>query len=277
MTEHKNHVSNNHPSPAKSIFRLYRHYISIHIRSTMQYKASFFLSAIAQFLVSFNLLLGVYFMFRRFSQVEGFTFSQVLLCFSIFLMGFSLAEMTARGFDTFSVMVRAGTLDRLLVRPQSLILQILGSHFDLSRWGRMLQAIVMFLYGIVQSHIQWSVSKAVTICFMLIGGAVLFSSIFLLQAALCFFTLEGLEFMNIFTDGAREYGKYPIGIYGGPLLKLCTYAVPYALVQYYPFLYLIDRVSGIYWMLVPLLACWFVIPSYALWCFGVRKYQSAGS
>ena len=257
--------------------KLYRHYISIHIRSTMQYKSSFFLSTMAQFLVSFNLLLGVYFMFRRFSQVEAFTFSQVLLCFSIFLMEFSLAEVIARGFDTFSTLVKTGTMDRLLVRPQSLILQVLGSHFELSRWGRMLQAVVMFLYGITQSDIQWSISKIVIIIFMLIGGTVLFCSIFLLQAALCFFTLEGLEFMNIFTDGAREYGKYPIGIYGSPLLKLCTYAVPYALVQYYPFLYLIDRVTGLQWVFVPLLGCWFVIPSYALWCYGVRKYQSAGS
>lgn len=33
-------------------------------------------------------------------------------------------------------------------------------------------------------------------------------------AAFAFYTLDGLEFMNILTDGAREYGKYPIGIYG---------------------------------------------------------------
>lgn len=261
----------------KSSLRLYWHYVSIHIRSTMQYKSSFFLSTMAQFLVSFNLLLGVYFMFHRFSQVEGFTFSQVLLCFSIFLMEFSLAEVFARGFDMFSSLIKEGTFDRLLVRPQSLILQVLGSQFELSRWGRMLQAIVMFIYGIVQSDIHWNVSKIITILFMLVGGTLLFSAIFLLQAALCFFTLEGLEFMNIFTDGAREYGKYPIGIYSEPLLKLCTYVVPYALVQYYPFLYLIDRVNGIQWVLVPLLACWFMIPSYALWCCGVKKYQSAGS
>ena len=42
--------------------RLYRHYISINIRSAMQYKMSFFLTAVGQFLVSFNVFLGIFFM-----------------------------------------------------------------------------------------------------------------------------------------------------------------------------------------------------------------------
>ena len=83
--------------------RLYGHYVSIHIKSMMQYKSSFFLAVTGQFLVSFNVFLGMFFMFQRFSAVGGFTYSQVLLCFGIFLMEFSLAECVARGFDTFSV------------------------------------------------------------------------------------------------------------------------------------------------------------------------------
>ena len=69
----------------KEAVRLYGHYLSINIKSAMQYKTSFFLTALGQFFVSFNVFLGIYFMFRRFSSVEGFTYSEVLLCFSIVL------------------------------------------------------------------------------------------------------------------------------------------------------------------------------------------------
>ncbi len=51
--------------------RLYLHYVSINIRCVMQYKTSFFLTAAGQFLVSFTAFLGVFFMFQRFSKVEG--------------------------------------------------------------------------------------------------------------------------------------------------------------------------------------------------------------
>ncbi len=256
---------------------LYLHYVSINVRSAMQYKLSFFLSATGQFLVSFNVFLGVFFLFQRFSQVKGFTFSEVLLCFSIMLLEFSLAEMTARGFDCFSQTVRTGSFDRVLVRPRSLIVQVLGSRFELTRIGRMLQALVMFVYGITKSNVHWTPAKIVTVVFMLIGGTALFSGIFLIYAAFCFFTLEGLEFMNVLTDGAREYGKYPIGIYGKKMLLLTTFVVPYALVQYYPLLYLLDRRTSLFYVFLPLLALLFLLPCYGFWRFGVRHYKSSGS
>ena len=256
---------------------LYFRYVSVHIRSMMEYKLSFFMTAVGQFLVSFNVFLGMFFLFQRFSSVSGFTYSQVLLCFSVFLMEFSLAECIARGFDTFSGMVRKGEFDRIMVRPRGLIFQVLASRFELTRLGRMLQALVMFWYGVSRSGIRWNGLKVVTVAFMLTGGTLMFCGLFLVYAALCFFTLEGLEVMNIFTDGAREFGKYPAGVYGKRILQFCTFVVPYGLVQYYPFLYLLDQRRGIVWVFVPLLAGFFLLPCYGLWRLGVRRYQSSGS
>lgn len=112
---------------------------------------------------------------------------------------------------------------------------------------------------------------------MVLGGTVVFACLFLLYASLCFFTLEGLEFMNIFTDGAREYGKYPVNIYGKNVLKICTYIVPFALFQYYPFLYLSGKSENVYFAFLPILGCLFLAPCYLLWRVGVRHYKSTGS
>lgn len=257
--------------------RLYLHYVSINVRSMMQYKTSFFLTAVGQFLVSFNVFLGIFFLFQRFSKVEDFTYSEVLLCFSIVLLEFSIAEMIFRGFDTFPGMVRRGEFDRVMVRPRSAILQVLGSKFELTRIGRMIQAIVMFIYAITTCGVSWNLTKIITILFMLIGGTAVFADLFLIYAALCFFTLDGLEFMNVFTDGAREFAKYPLGIYGEKMLLFCTFVIPYALVQYYPLLYVLERDANPLYLFLPLLACLFFVPAWLLWKFGMRKYQSSGS
>ena len=257
--------------------RLYLHYVSIQVRSMMQYKTSLILSIIGQFIGSFQVFLGIFVMFQRFSRVEGFTYSQVLLCYGIVLMEFSLAEMFARGFDMFSGLVRSGEFDRILVRPQNEILQVLGSRFELTRLGRMIQAVVMFFYGIWASGITWNFAKVLTIIFMLIGGIAVFSGLFLIYAALCFFTMDGLEFMNVFTDGAREFGKYPMAVYGKKALLFATVIIPYAWIQYYPLLYLLGRETSFLFMLMPLGACWFLVPAWLLWRYGVRNYQSSGS
>lgn len=260
-----------------SDLRLYMHYVSINVRSMMQYKTSFLLTATGQFLVSFNVFLGVFFMFQRFSNVKGFSYSEVLLCFSIMLLEFSLAEMYARGFDVFPDMVKSGNFDRVLVRPRNEILQVLGSKFELTRIGRMLQAVIMFIYGIMNSGVIWTPARVMTVVFMLIGGTALFSGIFLIYAALCFFTLDGLEVMNILTDGAREYGKYPLSVYGKRMMQITTFIIPYALVQYYPLLYLLGRRTSPVYIFLPLAAILFLIPSYILWRIGVRHYKSSGS
>lgn len=257
--------------------QLYGRYISMIVRSSMQYKVSFFLFVAGQFLVSFNVFLGVFFMFQRFGNVKGFTYDEVLLCFSIVLLEFSLSEMYARGFDLFPSMVRRGEFDRILLRPRSDVLQVLGSRFELTRIGRMLQSVVMFIYAIWKGNMLWTATKVATVFFMLIGGSVLFTAMFMIGAALSFFALESLEFMNVFTDGARDYGKYPLSVYGKKLLWITTFLVPYSLVQYYPLLYLLGRTDNPGYIFLPLLAVLSLVPSYLLWRFGVRHYKSSGS
>lgn len=261
----------------KASIKLYLHYVSLHVKSIMQYKKSFFLTALGQFLVSFNAFAGIFFMFQRFADVEGFTYYEVLLCFSIMLMSFSLAECVFRGFDRFSSLVISGEFDRVMVRPKSEVIQVLGSRFELTRMGRLLQALITFVYGITHGPVDWTADKVAALVFMLIGGAAIFSGLFMIYAALCFFTLEGLEFMNVFTDGAREHGKYPISIYGERMLRFCTYIIPYALVQYYPLMYVLGRSTGRHLIILPLCGILFIVPCYALWRFGVRHYKSSGS
>ena len=200
--------------------RLYMKYFSTILRSQMQYKASFWMSLAGQFLVAFTDFLGVYFMFGRFNSVGGFSYSEVLLCFAVMLTAFSLAECFVHGFDAFSNIISNGEFDRIMVRPRNEIFQVLASRIDFSRTGKLLQSVVMFIYAAPASGICWTFDKILTAIFMLVGGFFIFSGLFVIYAGLCFFTIEGLEFMNIFTDGSREFGKFPLSIYGDGVLKL---------------------------------------------------------
>lgn len=257
--------------------RLYLKYASIILRSQMQYKASFVMTTIGQFLTAFTTFLGMYFMFSRFNSVNGFSFSEVLLCYAVILTAFSLAECFVRGFDAFSGIISNGEFDRIMVRPRNEILQVLASRIEFSRIGRLLQAIGIFIYAIPTSGVIWTSDKTITVILMIIGGFLVFSGLFIIYASICFFTIEGLEFMNIFTDGGREFGKYPLSIYGEGVLKFFTYIVPLALFQYYPFLYLIGRTNNTVYMLLPMVGILFLIPCLMFWRVGIRHYKSTGS
>jgi ABC-2 type transport system permease protein len=216
-------------------------------------------------------------MMDRFQQVKGFSYEEVLLCFSITLMAFTIAELFFRSLDTFDSIIRNGEFDRILLRPRNSLFTVLCSKIEFTRIGRLIQTLLMFAYGILYSTIDWTPFRIIVIALMVLGGVVVFASIYLIFASICFFTLEGLEFMNVFTDGAREYGKYPIGVYGKTVVTICTYIVPFSLFQYYPFLYLTGKTEHAWYGLLPIAGCLFLIPAILLWNFGVSRYQSSGS
>lgn len=257
--------------------KLYLRYLSIHVRSQMQYKSSFLMLCLGQFLVSFSAFLGMYFLFSRFHQVAGFTLPEVMLCFSTVLMAFSLAECFARGFDTFASVLGDGTFDRILLRPRSAILQVLGQKIEISRIGRFAQALIMLAYALPMSGVTWTAGRVATLLYMIAGGMVMFASLFMVYAALCFFTTEGLEVMNILTDGGREFGSYPVVIYGRAMLGFFTCVVPLAMFQYYPLLFLLGRTQSVLYALAPTACFAFALPCYGLFRLGMRHYKSTGS
>jgi len=257
--------------------RLYFKFFMINLKSQMQFKLSFLFLLIARAFTSIGVFASIYFMFLRFNTVEGFEYNEVLLCFSVVFTAFSFAECYARGFDTFSSVISNGEFDRIMVRPHNEIFLVLAGKMEFTNIGRFFTALIVLIYSIPASGVNWSFDKIITLIFMLISGVVIFSGLFLIYAALCFFTLEGLEFMNIFTDGGRNFGQYPYAIYGDGVLKFLTYVIPLALFQYYPLLYITDRSSNILYMLTPLIGMLFIVPCYMIWKLGVRKYKSTGS
>lgn len=257
--------------------KLYMKYLSIHLRSAMQHKGSFVMTVLGQLATSFSAVMVVMFLFQRFGTVKGFTLEQVLICYAVMLMAFSLAECFARGFDTFPRLMANGQFDRIMVRPRNEIFQVLASTVEFSRIGRLIQSIAVLIYAVPNCGVIWTPDRVLLLIFMILGGAALFSALFWVYAGLSFFSTEGLEFMNVFTDGGRDHGAYPLAIYGREVLAFYTFVVPLACVQYYPLMYLLGRWDSPWLMLCPLAGFAFAIPAYILWRAGVRHYRSTGS
>lgn len=256
--------------------KLYFKFMSIHLRSAMTYRWSFLFSCLGHLLITTNVFFSVVFLLDRFDSVGGYTLPQLALCFSTILAATSLAECFCRGFDSFARILAQAQFDRLMVRPRSLAFQVLCQDMKPTMLARLLQAAVMLLWAIPSGAVAWTPAKALVLALMVLCGAAIFFGLFLMNAAICFFTLESVETLNIFLDGPREYGKYPFGIYGRPVLLTLTFLVPLALVQHWPLQYLFDC-GPAWYSLLPLVSLVFLIPCLLLWRLGVRHYRSTGS
>ncbi len=245
----------------------------------MQYRTSFFLLSFGQFFIPFAVFAGLYFMFERFGQIKGWEFFEVALCFAIIHIAFSVSECFARGFDSFSSLIVNGEFDRLLVRPRNTVVQVLGSKFEFTRVGRLLQSTSVLVWALMNLSINWDVIKVLTLIFMTISGVLIFVGIYILAATMCFWTVQGLEVANIFTDGGREMAQYPLNIYQKWVTKFFTYVIPFGTVNYLPLNYILGKSDGndLLYLLTPVIGSLFILPCLIVWKIGVRHYRSTGS
>lgn len=261
--------------------RLYMKYVTILLKSQMQYRTSFLLLALGQFFTPFFVFAGMYLLFEQFGQIRGWSFYEVALCFAVIHMAFSISECFIRGFDMFPSMVVNGDFDRVLLRPRSTVLQVLGSKFEFSRVGRLVQSLLVLVWAVWELPVAWSPAKGMVLLLMVLSGIAIFSGIFILAATISFWTIQGLEVTHIFTDGGREMAQYPINIYQKGIARFFTFVIPFGCSNYYPLLYILERThegtgDWIY-MLAPLWGFVFLVPCLLIWRIGVRHYRSTGS
>ncbi|CDR33158.1 ABC transporter permease [Criblamydia sequanensis] len=245
----------------------------------MQHKASFFMLAIAHFLSTFVEIFGIWVLFDRFKSLGGWTLAEMSLIYGVMHMGFATAEAFARGFDTFSTLVKKGDFDRILLRPLGTLFQIATRDVQMMRIGRFLQGLAVLSWGFWQLDLSFFSSASLVVLFATIGTTALFYGLFVIQATLSFWTTETLELMNITTYGGMETGQYPINIYNTPFRLFFTFIIPLAAVGYYPILAAL-RLEGIYfWFgaMAPIAGIAFLLFAIKLWDFGVTRYRSTGN
>lgn len=246
-------------------------------KSQVEYRISFIFSFISQIGVFFTYYFTTIALFQKFDNIRGFNVYEVLLCFSIIHFGFAFNEVFFRGIDKFEEFIIDGSLDRLLVRPRGVLFQVICSKFNFVKISRMIQALIIFLIAISNLNIKFNVINVFLIIVMFISSIVLFFGLFLLMASYCFITVHGLEVKNVLTDGGKSMAQYPIGIFRRGFIFIFTFIIPYASVNYYPLLYLLDRSDNILYLFSPLLVFIYLIPCFVLFNIGIKHYTSTGS
>lgn len=257
--------------------KIYFKSLKLHLKSMLEYKASFIISFISQMLVFFSYYFVILALFTKFDNIKGFSMYEVLLCFSIIQFGFSFNEVFARGIDHFDKLIIKGSFDQLLTRPKNILLQILSSDADFIKLSRVIQSLIVMIIALINLDISYTPLKIICLILMLISACIIFFGLFLLAASYCFFTVQGLEVRNLFTDGGKHMAQYPIGIFKKGFVFIFTFIIPYAFVNYYPLLYFIGRKTDIYYCFSPLLVFIFLIPCFIAFKFGMKHYASVGS
>jgi viologen exporter family transport system permease protein len=262
--------------------RLYLRYVGISVRTQLAYRVSLAMFTVGQLLVTGIEFLAIWALFHRFGSLRGWTLPEVALFYGITEVSFAIADAGARGYDQVPQLVKTGALDRLLLRPRSLFLQLVGQELTLRRVGRLAQGAAVLGWASGAAGISWSAAKMALLLCAVAGGVCLYAGVMVVQAAMSFWTVETLELWNAFSYGGTYAAQYPIAIYRRFFRRFLTYVLPLACVNYFPGLALLGKTDPlgsppyVQW-LAPLAGVAFLVVALQAWKLGLRRYSSTGS
>ena len=257
--------------------KLILNYLSNHLKVSLEYKASFILSTISQGLYMIIELFVVFSLFSKFKLFSIYNVNEILLSFSIIWLGYSISEFLFRGFDHFSNIIVKGDFDILLIRPRNIFLQVFGTDICYEKSSRVIVSFGLFIYSSINLIDNFNLFKIILLINMILGGIMLFLSFFIIAASFCFVTVKSLEFLNILTNGSKQFAEYPIRIYKKSLRMIFTFIIPITIINYYPLNYLVGNSNNIFYIFMPLLSIITLIISIIVFNIGISKYCSTGS
>lgn len=258
-------------------FALYRRYIGIALRAQLQYRATLVTKTLGHFLVTAIEFFGIWALFSRFGSLRGWSLAEVGMIYGVVDTGFAIADATSTGFDKVASLIKKGDFDRILLRPRSTVLQLIGYELQLLRIGRLSQGVAVMVWAGLTLGV-WSAGSVALVVFAVVGTACLFFGVIVLQATTAFWTIESLEVWNAVTYGGVYAGQYPLAIYKRWFQRFLTALVPLACTSYYPALAVLGRSDSPLCFLGPAAGVAFLVGALGIWRFvGLRRYASTGS
>lgn len=264
---------------------LYTRLVMMQVRAQMQYKVDLVIDILTSFLLTMLEFGAMLLYFVPFPTLLGWRVGEVAMLSAVVSLGLGLAELFGGGIDSFATIIRQGDFDRVLLRPVTALLQVGTNEFRLRRFGRIIEGFCAFglaLFFLRGLDLAWNPLKVLALTLGIVSSALIFVSILLLGAVICFWTIETTELTNILTYGGREMLSYPLPIYHQLLQRVFVFVVPLAFGTYIPVCYVLGRALPFglpSWLafVAPLIAFLFALVALAFWRFGVHRYQSTGS
>ncbi|MGW5687754.1 ABC transporter permease [Nonomuraea sp. NPDC003754] len=248
--------------------------------------------AAAAYPVSFALMVGfgltmaavdlavILVVFANTTALAGFTRAEVLFLYGAANIAFSVADMCVGNLDKISQHIKAGTLDTMLLKPAPAWLQAAVDRFTPSRFGRVLQSVIVLVTALAALDIPWQ--RAWMVPVMIATAGVIFASLWTLAGAVQFVLTDAPEVVNAFTYGSGQLTQYPFSVYGRDLVRGVTYVLPLAFVNWQPGLYVLGKddpfgTPEALRFLGPVAALLLALLAALAWRQGIRRYRSTGS
>lgn len=261
----------------KSLF-IYFRLINQHLKAILEYQADFLITLVAAMLTQILGFIFLWVVYQQIPEINGWSFWEVAFIYAMIFFTEGFASLFFDGIWSISRFVNRGEMDRLLVRPVSPILQVLGSAVGMNGVGNIFIGAVIISQALRHITIDWSVGLVVMAIILLISAIIIRVSIYMAACSSVFWTHSpGNAFGNM-VHTVSDFAKYPITIYSLGVQALVAVIVPYAFISFFPAALLFGKTDwSMFGYLTPVVAIYCAGLATFIFNRGLRRYESAGN
>lgn len=263
----------------RRMVRLYIRLAGASLRSRMQYKLNFVLTALLASFITVAEFLTVAVVLLKFETVQGWTIYEIGYLYAVLNLSRYVYRLLAAEVNAFDKYLVEGLFDQLLLRPVPILLVLMTRNFRpmLGEFIQGLTVLAVCLHHLISigQITLWAIPLTAV---MIASGSAIVFSVGLATAA-CGFWTQRIDDLQVLTDNAPTTAcQFPLSIFPEWVRGLLLFVVPLGFVAYVPSLYIIRGEYGP-WVLGAACAVSAVCLAASLrfWSFGVARYQSTGS
>lgn len=216
------------------------------IKSLEQYRADFlmmmFFTALSQ--VCYLSVIGI--IYSNIPWVGGWNMWEILILYGYLLFSEGSVNFFFQGAWKITGMLHNAEIDRFLVRPLPIGLQLITAKIDFDGLNKMVIAGVVFAMGFSHCPLSWTLGKGIYFLLTLFTSCMIRFGMIWLASCTSFWTEGAKNTLNYFVLTMGEMAKYPLTIYSPLLNALFAYIIPYAFVSYFPASFLLGKSTALW-------------------------------
>ncbi len=257
--------------------RLLYVFFRVSVLNETAYRVNFFLQLLQSLLELGTALAGLAVIFSYTQALGGWNPNEMLALVGVyFLVGGIISLVIQPGMSALINSVRDGTLDFTLTKPEDA--QLLVSIQRVAIWSLLdlLMGTGVLAAALIRLGKTIGAGEAAAFIGMLLAGAVIVYSFWLILASLSFWLVRVENLLEIF-QSMYQAGRWPVSLYPGWLRFGLTFIVPVAFATSIPAEALTGRLGGTTLLEAVGLAILLAVVARLVWRLGLRHYSGASA
>jgi len=257
---------------------IYMRLMTQHIKAILEYQSDFWIAMCAAMMTQGLGIIFIGVVFSKIPHVVGWGFWEIAFLYSMVFISEGVSSFLFNGIWNIGGLVNRGDMDRLIIRPLPVVLQVGATAFGMNGLGNMLFGSIFLTLSVINADLNWSWWQVLLLIIFALSGVTIRISVNLVTNSVSFWSQGPRNSLPMMVHTAADFVKFPLTIFPLTVQLLVSIIVPYAFISYYPAAFLFGKGDGaLLGLLAPIVALLCISLAVAMFNRGLKKYESAGN